>query len=94
MSSSSFGFSWVYSIALSYRRVHSCSLWLTRALQIHVRFIRIRLGSLGRFYGSSGSVWIARVHSDEPRGLRVHSGSRRFTRARLVVAISIQVRVG
>ena len=47
-------------------RVHSGYLRFTWARQVVVGFIRVRVGSLGRAYGSSGSVL---VHSSAPSGL-------------------------
>ena len=59
------------------------------------------MGSLGRAYGSSGSLVIAWVHFGAPRGRKDHSGSNwftwdglGFTRARIVVAGYFRVRVG
>ena len=45
------------------------------------------------FRGLRVSFGFAWVHSGPPRGRRVHSGSRRFTRAVLGVVAFIQVRL-
>ena len=50
--------------------------------------------SLGRTLVSSISFVIAWLHSGAPRGGRVHSDSRGFTRTRLGVAWFVRVRVG
>ena len=52
------------------------------------------MGSLGRIDGSVVSLGFAFVRSREPSGLRVHPGSRGFTRLRRRVIRSICVRVG
>ena len=58
-----------------------------------VGFIRVRVGSLARAKGSSGSFCLVWVHSCTPRCLRVDSDSRGFTKARLGVVGFIRVRV-
>ena len=48
-----------------------------------VWFIGVGVGSVGCGYVSSCSFGFALVHSGAQRGLQVHSGSLRFTRALL-----------
>ena len=47
--------------------------------------------SLVRTLGSSGSFKIELFHSSEPRGRRLDSGLRGFTRARLVFVVDVRV---
>ena len=44
-----------------------------------LRFIRVRVGKLGRAKRLSNTIGFALVHLGEPRGHQVHSGSRGFT---------------
>ena len=57
-------------------------------------FIRVRSGLLERTKLSPGSFGFPLVHSWAPRCRRVHSGSRGFTLARIVVAEFNHVCVG
>ena len=101
---SSFGFAWVQSGAPRGRRVHSSSRGFNPARQCVVGF---RVVSLRRNTGSFGfirdhvgarcrtiSFGFAWVHFGEPRVRRVHSCSRGFTLAYLVVVWFITVLVG
>ena len=51
-----------------------------------VGIIPVRVGSLGRAFGSSAAFGFALDHSGVPRGLRAHSGSGELTWSRLDVA--------
>ena len=61
-SSCSFGFACGYLGALKCHWVHSGSRGFTRACLGVVRFIRVRLGSLGRAKGTPGSFGFAWIH--------------------------------
>ena len=74
-------------------RVGSLLRRFTLALQGVAVFICFRVGSLVRFQRSLGSFAFAWDASGAFRGLRVHSISLGFTRARLGVVGHIRVRV-
>ena len=57
-------------------------------------FIRVRVGSLERAQGLSGSLGFALVHYSATSGRRVHSRSRGFTQAHLTVVGFIRICVG
>ena len=63
----------------------------TPARKVVLGFILVRVSSLRRAEGSSGSVWFAWVHSGATSDRRVHSGTCAFTRAHLGV---VRIRVG
>ena len=87
----SFGFALVHSGATTSRWVHSDLRGSTSARLAVVGLILVRVGSLVRTLGLSGSL---RVYSGAPMGRRVHSVSRGFTRVDLTVFGFIQVRIG
>ena len=65
-----------------------------------IGFIRVGVGAssffeFARVHSDAPKIlfWFAWIHSGAPRGLPVHSGSRRFTRAQLGVVGFIDVRV-
>ena len=89
----------VNSCAPKLRWDHSGSRGFARALIKVAVFIRGSVGSFGLelvHYGAPRDRRHVRawVQYRAPRGRRVHSGSRGFTRARLVVVVFIRVRVG
>ena len=57
-------------------------------------FTRVCVGALRLAYGWSDTLGVAWVHSREPRGYLVHSGSRGFTQRQLGVVGYIRGRVG
>ena len=87
----SLGLVWVHSDATWDRRFHSYSRWFTTA---RAGFILVCLLSLGLTHsGSRGfTPAVSCVDCGGPMGRRVHSGSRVFPRAPLVVVGFIHVR--
>ena len=63
----------------------------TRARLSDVGFIQDLVVLLGRALCSSGSFKMELFHSGDPRGRRVHSCPRGFTRARLVFVVDVRV---
>ena len=61
-----FIFSWTPSAAPGGRSVHSVWCGCTEEVLSVVRFIRVRMGSLGCPLWPSGSIGFAWVHSGEP----------------------------
>ena len=71
--------------------VNSVLRGFTQARQGVVAYIGVRVGSLWHDYNSWWSFWFARVSSGVPSDRCVHSGSRGFSPASLVVVQFIHV---
>ena len=71
-----------------------CYSWVHSARLVLSGLIRVSVSSLGCAEETQGSFLFACVYSGARKGLRVHSGSRRFTPSRVGVCECIRVCLG